>query len=85
METFFLYLAKVILTSGVMFGYYRLFLKDKTFHHYNRFYLLAVLVISLLLPLLSVDYFTIEVNSGIYLLINQLQYFNEAKTLNHDF
>lgn len=85
METFFLYLAKVILTSGVMFGYYRLFLKDKTFHHYNRFYLLAVLVISLLLPLLSVDYFTIEVNSGIYLLINKLQYFNEAKTLNHDF
>ena len=73
MQLFFLYLAKVILTSGVMFCYYRLFLKDRTFHHYNRFYLLAVLVISLLLPLLRVDYFTVEVNSSIYLLLNKLQ------------
>ena len=84
MQLFFLYLAKVILTSGVMFCYYRLFLKDRTFHHYNRFYLLAVLVISLLLPLLKVDYFTVEVNSSIYLLINKLQNFNESKTLSHD-
>ncbi len=85
METLILYLAKVILTSGVMFCYYRLFLKDRTFHHYNRFYLLIVLLVSLLLPLLRIDYFTVEVNSGIYLLINKLQYFNESKTLSHDF
>ncbi len=85
METLILYLAKVILTSGVMFCYYRLFLKDRTFHHYNRFYLLIVLLVSLLLPLLKVDYFTVEVNSGIYLLVNKLQYFNESKTLIHDF
>ena len=84
MQLFFLYLAKVILTSGVMFCYYRLFLKDRTFHHYNRFYLLAVLVISLLLPLLKVDYFTVEVNSSIYLLLNKLQNVNESKTLSHD-
>ena len=85
METLILYLAKVILTSGVMYCYYRLFLKDRTFHHYNRFYLLIVLLVSLLLPLLRIDYFTVEVNSGIYLLINKLQYFNESKTLSHDF
>lgn len=84
MQLFFLYLAKVILTSGVMFCYYRLFLKDRTFHHYNRFYLLAVLVISLLLPLLRVDYFTVEVNSSIYLLLNKLQNINESKTLSHE-
>lgn len=84
MQLFFLYLAKVILTSGVMFCYYRLFLKDRTFHHYNRFYLLAVLVISLLLPLLKVDYFTVEVNSGIYMLLNKLNNINESKNLSHD-
>lgn len=84
MQLFFLYLAKVILTSGVMFCYYQLFLKDKTFHHYNRFYLLAVLVISLLLPLLKVDYFTVEVNSGIYMLLNKLNNINESKNLGHD-
>lgn len=84
MQLFFLYLAKVILTSGVMFCYYRLFLKDKTFHHYNRFYLLAVLVISLLLPLLKVDYFTVEVNSNIYMLLNKLNNINESKNLGHD-
>ncbi|OWR14146.1 M56 family metallopeptidase [Chryseobacterium sp. VAUSW3] len=84
MQLFFLYLAKVILTSGVMFCYYWLFLKDRTFHHYNRFYLLAVLVISLLLPLLKVDYFTVEVNSGIYMLLNKLNNINESKNLSHD-
>lgn len=84
MQLFFLYLAKVILTSGVMFCYYRFFLKDRTFHHYNRFYLLAVLVISLLLPLLKVDYFTVEVNSNIYMLLNKLNNINESKNLSHD-
>lgn len=84
MQLFFLYLAKVILTSGVMFCYYWLFLKDRTFHHYNRFYLLAVFVISLLLPLLKIDYFTVEVNSGIYMLLNKLNNINESKNLSHD-
>lgn len=85
METIFIYFGKVILTSGVMFLYYRLFLKDKTFHHYNRFYLLSVLLVSLLLPLLKVSYFTLEVNSDIYLLINKLQDFNSKNNLSHDF
>ena len=85
METLFIYFTKVIFTSGVMFLYYRLFLKDKTFHHYNRFYLLSVLLVSLLLPLLKVSYFTLEVNNDIYLLINKLQNFNSTKTLNNDF
>lgn len=80
----FLYFGKVILASGVMFLYYQLFLKDKTFHHYNRFYLLGAIVVSLLLPLLKVSYFTVEVNDGIYLLINSLQA-NPIKTDHHDF
>ncbi|UJF29641.1 hypothetical protein L0B70_12500 [Kaistella sp. 97-N-M2] len=85
MEALFLYFGKVVLGSGVMFLYYRLFLKDKTFHHYNRFYLLASVVISLLLPLLKVSYFTFEVNSDIYLLFNRLNGFNSSNNLSNDF
>lgn len=85
MEALLLYSGKVILTSGVMFLYYQLSLKDRTFHHYNRFYLLGTMLISLLLPLLKLSYFTVEVNSDIYLLLNKLTYANENKTLSHDF
>lgn len=73
MEAVFIYLGKMILVSGLMFGYYQLLLKDKTFHHYNRFYLLGTLLVSLLLPLLKVSYFTIAVNNDIYVWINKLQ------------
>ena len=85
METLFFYIAKVIFTTAVMFLYYKLFLKDKTFHHYNRFYLLATALISLILPLLKVSYFTVEVNNNIYLLINGLQNLSSSKELNNDF
>ena len=79
METVLLYFGKVILCSGVTFLYYRLSLKDRTFHHYNRFYLLCAMFISLLLPLIKIEDFTIEVSSNIYRLIDQVQHFNTIK------
>ena len=85
MEALFIYFGKVFLASGVMLLYYQLFLKDKTFHHYNRFYLLATVLIGLLLPLLKVSYFTLEVNRDMYLLINRLQYLSSTNNLNDDF
>ena len=85
MDTLFFYFGKLILTSGVLFLYYKLFLKDKTFHHYNRFYLLAAVMISLFLPLLKVSHFTLEVNSNLFLLINKVQHFNSNNSLNNDF
>lgn len=83
METLLLYFGKVILCSGVMFLYYQLSLKDKTFHHYNRFYLLLAIVVSLLLPLIKLDDFTIEVNSDVYLLLDKIQNFNTQKNVNN--
>lgn len=80
METVLLYLGKVIVCSGVMFLYYKLSLKDKTFHHYNRFYLLSAMFISLLLPLVKVEDFTIEVSNDIYKLIDTVQNFNHKNT-----
>lgn len=84
METLLLYFGKVILCSGVTFLYYQLSLKDKTFHHYNRFYLLLAILLSLLLPLIRVNDFTIEVNNEVYLLINKVQNFNSDKNISND-
>jgi beta-lactamase regulating signal transducer with metallopeptidase domain len=52
-----LYFLKAILCSGILFGYYHLFLRNKRFHHYNRFYLLGTLVLSLVLPLFKIPVF----------------------------
>ncbi|MCJ8154882.1 M56 family metallopeptidase [Chryseobacterium sp. SSA4.19] len=83
METVLLYFGKVIVCSGVTFLYYRLSLKDKTFHHYNRFYLLSAMLISILLPVIRIEDFTVEVSSNIYRLIDTVQVFN--KNSGHDY
>lgn len=55
--TFLLYFLKVVVCSGILFGYYYLFLRNKRFHHYNRFYLLATLVLSIVLPFIKIPVF----------------------------
>ena len=52
--TFLLYLGKVMLCSGILLGYYWLFLRNRRYHHYNRFYLQATLLLSILLPFLRI-------------------------------
>ncbi len=44
------YLLQVVLCSGILYGYYVLALRNKVFHHWNRYYLLATVGLSLLLP-----------------------------------
>lgn len=83
MEPILLYFGKMILCSAVMFAYYLLFLKDKTFHHYNRFYLLFLVIISLVLPLVKVSYFTIETNKNLYLLLSGFNQ-SQPQTTNYD-
>ena len=83
MEPILLYFAKMILCSAVMFAYYLLFLKDKTFHHYNRFYLLFSVVISMILPLVKVSFFTIETNKNLHLLLSGFNQ-NQSQTTNYD-
>ena len=52
--TFLLYLGKVMLCSGILLGYYWLFLRNRRFHHYNRFYLQATLLLSVILPFIRI-------------------------------
>ncbi len=56
MLPYFWYILKVIICSGILFGYYWLFLRNKIFHQYNRFYLLVTVMLSLLLPLVKIDF-----------------------------
>ncbi|MEO5783620.1 MAG: N-acetylmuramoyl-L-alanine amidase [Ginsengibacter sp.] len=49
------YILKVTICSGILYGYYLVALRDKIFHKWNRFYLLAALIISLAAPLIKIN------------------------------
>ncbi|MDQ6845278.1 MAG: hypothetical protein M3Z92_13160, partial [Bacteroidota bacterium] len=51
------YLLKVILCSGILCGYYFIALRNKIFHRWNRFYLLASVLIALSVPLMKINIF----------------------------
>lgn len=57
MHPILLYLLKMVGYSGVLILYYYLFLRDKQYHQYNRYYLLLTVVLSLLLPMISIPVF----------------------------
>lgn len=56
----FIYILKMILVSGVLLGYYWFSLRNTRFHHYNRFYLVGVVILSLFLPLLDLNWFVVS-------------------------
>jgi hypothetical protein len=56
----FMYLLKSMILSGIFFGYYTLFLKNTIYHAYNRFYLLASMALSLVIPCFRLSMFTIS-------------------------
>src|ERR1039457_3767121 len=57
MITLVWYLLKVIICSGILCGYYYLALRNKIFNRWNRFYLLASVVLALSLPLIKINIF----------------------------
>lgn len=54
MKGLLFYLLQVIASSGLLYGYYHLFLRNKKFHQYNRYYLLLSAVASILVPFLDI-------------------------------
>ena len=59
-QTVLIYILKTIFISGLFVAYYWLALRDKKFHYYNRFYLLMTTSISLIVPLLNFNWFTVQ-------------------------
>jgi N-acetylmuramoyl-L-alanine amidase len=56
MKSFLLYTLQVIFISGVLSGFYSLFLRNRQFHQYNRFYLLLASVAALVIPCIKIPY-----------------------------
>ncbi|MES2004751.1 MAG: N-acetylmuramoyl-L-alanine amidase [Bacteroidota bacterium] len=50
------YFLQVVLCSAMMMGYYWLVLRNKRFHQYNRFYLLAIALLSWIVPLIKIQW-----------------------------
>ena len=69
MKSLLYYLIQVITCSGILYGYYHFFLRNKKFHVYNRFYLLIAAIISIMIPFLNVPvYFTANETNGSFVL-----------------
>lgn len=54
MKGLLFYGLQMLLASGILYGYYHLFLRNNVFHRYNRFYLLAATLLSVTIPLLDI-------------------------------
>lgn len=65
--------AKIFISSAILFGYYWMFLRNKRFHRYNRFYLLGIVVISLVSPFISIPVQTnVQEPSRVHQVINAI-------------
>jgi hypothetical protein len=54
MHPIFLYLLKMLLCSGILYGYYRVALYNERFHQWNRFYLLSAIAVSIVVPFIHI-------------------------------
>lgn len=73
------YLLKVIICSGILCGYYFLALRNKVFHRWNRFYLLAAIVISLIAPVMKINIFQNNKDEGtVVQMLQTISYGDEA-------
>jgi len=73
MLTTLYYCFQVILCSTIMMGYYWLVLRDKKFHQYNRFYLMAIAVLSWIVPLIKIQWqHDVEADSTMYYLLSSV-------------
>ncbi|HEX2532384.1 MAG TPA: hypothetical protein VHK69_01540, partial [Chitinophagaceae bacterium] len=54
------YLLKVLVCSALFTGYYFLALRNRLFHQWNRFYLLATVTLSLMIPLVKLPFLSPE-------------------------
>ena len=55
MVAFVLYLIKSIACSGILYGFYRVAYYNRRHHQWNRFFLIAIVIISLVLPFVEIN------------------------------
>ena len=76
------YLLKVIACSGVLFLYYMTFLKNRQLHKWNRFYLIALFLISAVIPIIQI---TITHHNTDSFAVKNIPLLKVVNTANHFF
>lgn len=73
MTPLLVYLAKVVICSGILYAYYHAVLRNNRFHQWNRYYLLLSAILSLVVPLLRIPMpFMATETEGIYVYTSQV-------------
>ncbi len=78
MKALLLYLAQVLVTSGILYAWYHFALRNKKFHRYNRFYLLAATVISSTIPFLNIPVYFTQTETGSSFVLQTLTVISSA-------
>ena len=76
MKSFAWYDLQVIICSAIMMGYYFIVLRNKKFHQYNRFYILAVFFLSFIIPLIKIQLDKMETQQAVVQFIYVLADYN---------
>ncbi len=76
MKSFAWYDLQVIICSAIMMGYYFIVLRNKKFHQYNRFYMLAVFFLSFIIPLIKIQLDKMETQQAVVQFIYVLADYN---------
>ena len=71
---------QVIIVSGLLYSYYHFVLRNKKFHRYNRFYLLAAAGLSVLIPMLNIPVYFSEAETESSIVYNTLRVFATTET-----
>lgn len=79
------YVAKLFICSGLLVLYYWLFLRNKQFHRYNRFYLLATVLVSLVFPFINIPLFVSNTPSETPVFIQAIQTVTTITAFKHSF
>lgn len=77
------YIIQVIFASGLLYGYYHFFLRNKKFHRYNRFYLLFATAISLVIPFLDIPVYFSDEQTRSSVILQTLTSFSDPVVITH--
>ncbi len=84
MESFLLYLLKVSICTGFIYFLYIIIYRNFTFHNTNRFYLIIGLILSFLLPLISINFIGNPEDFGLkYIKLKEI-YISNINTINNE-
>jgi TonB-dependent SusC/RagA subfamily outer membrane receptor len=60
MQALYIYFLRMLICSAILLAYYWLALRNERFHQWNRFYLLAAMLLSVIIPFFNIPIFTRE-------------------------